>query len=81
LRQLGNCYGDVPAPISKSRCRYPVAAVGARRAAFAVISATEGIGFGAHQRLDKDRQQAAQQIRARRRELIGQQLLNVDMLG
>ncbi len=70
----------VPARVLKSRCRYPVAAIGPLGAAFAVVGAAQRVGLHTHQRLNKRRQQSTQQIRARG-ELVGQQLLNIDMVG
>ena len=43
-----------------------------------VAGAAHRVGLRAHQCLDECRQQPAQQIRARCRELISQQLLNLD---
>ena len=56
---------EVPVPV-------PVAGVHPLRAAFAVAGAAHRVRLGAHQRLDERRQHRTQQIRARRRELVGQ---------
>ena len=55
-----------------------VALIGPLIAAFAVARPAHGVGFGPHQGGDERREQPAQQIRARLRELVGQKLLGVD---
>jgi len=75
--------GTGPAQLPKIEITVPesVAAIRAPLAAFAVAGPAQRVGLRAHQRTNERRQQSAQQIRARRGELIGQQLLDIDMVG